>query len=213
MVNTGYFSYSKSLPTTNMHGYYVPSTKDNKGTEIQRHFSFLPLGEYVWFTHPATLCKEPGGSPVARLLATNFGEVFRLMWLVAAAPSMSNRLYFSPSHRRHIGYWLAISTRLSSIISRGCPDGYCGGKETSNCTGSASSSSWVANGGEGGGQGNFWTWSSFLWCPRKRVSSCLWKTQFPQQNKTFWLKSWFIFDQWMDFPEIDCCKKKLIFAS
>ena len=164
MVNTGYLSYSKSLPTTNMHGFYVPSTKDNKGTEIQRHFSFLPLGEYVWFTHPAALCEWTRGIPVARILATNFGEVFRLMWLwlVAAAPSMSNRLYFSPSHRRHIGYWLAISTRLSSIISvisRGCPDGYCGGKETSNCTGSASSKV----GGE---------W----WRGGGRVS-CLWETQ------------------------------------
>ena len=200
MVNMGYSNYSKSLPTTNMHGFYVPSTKDNKGTEIQRHFSFLPLGEYVWFAQPATLCEWTRGIRVARLLASNFGDVFRFMWLVAVAPSMSNRLYFSPPHRRHIGYWLAISTRLSSVISRGCPDGYCGGKETSNCTGSASGEWW-----RGGG----------------RVS-CLWETQFNSPSKTghFGLKNWFIFDQWNGFSWnkllksayirfLDACKKSI----
>ena len=136
------------------------------------------------------LCaNEPGEFPSPEFWPAILGRFF--VWCDwSPRPHLCQIDFISvPWHRRHIGYGLAISTRLSSVISvisRGCPDGYCGGKETSNCTGSASSSSWVANGGEGGGQGNFWTWSSFLWCPRKRVSSCLWKTQFPQQNRTFW---------------------------
>lgn len=172
----------------------------NKGHEIPRHFSFLPLGEYVWFAQPATLCEWTREIRVARLLATNFGEVFRLMWLVAAAPSMSNRLYFSPSHRRHIGYWLAISTRLSSVISRGCPDGYCGGKETSNCTGSASSR-------VGGEWSRGWRVRDFLnliiifVMPTKNGESLvLWETQFNSLSKTGhlgWKADSYLTNEWI----------------
>lgn len=148
--------------------------------------------------YPTTLSEWTREIPVARILASNFGEVFRLMWLVAAAPSMSNRLYFSalapetywllvghlnPSLIRHFGHFPWMPGRVlrwegDFELHRICELQFVGGE-------------WWRGGG--------------------RVS-CLWETQFPQQNKTFWLNSWFIFDQWMDFPEIDCWNQ-LIFAS